>query len=328
MAEQSSVGLSRLVALARYIDANPGQKVSEVAEHFGRTVGQMRRDISTLLDAGFDDLLPGRTIELDLDQLEREGALTLRDPLGLSEAAVLTEPDLAILLYGLYAIAPGLTREELASVPEIVSKAAALAGAAPDAPLPFIDTIGQVASGDRLDLIRSAIGEGSRLEFDYVSGSGRQSCRLVQPLSLSFMRDGWVLDAVDLGVGARRSFRLDRMSGVRPPEDRGETDETNNIEEQRDESSSATIVLDSSAAWAQQELPARRVTAKDGSIVADFSVWDQAWMRTELLLMAPHVQMVDPPELLRQTSEFAARAEQNWLLVLEDGDSEPGSGPE
>ncbi len=315
MAEKSSVGLSRLVSLARFIDSNPGLTVDQVATHFGRTEEQMKRDLAVLLEAGFDDLLPGRTLEFDYGRYERDGVLCLRSPLGLERGVNLTAADLAILLYGLEAIAPSLTDEELAHVPGAISKAAALAGATEGSPLPFIDTINEVISGDKLKLLRGAIDEDQRVQFDYVSGTGSRTSRTVQPASLNFVRDGWLLDAVDIEAGAVRSFRLDRMGEVNVV---GPGDAAMIGQEARSESESVSVHLDPSAAWVKLELTARQVREDAEGITADYSVWDHSWIRTELLALAGYVRETDPGVFLDEAADFASNAAKTWRVVLDE----------
>lgn len=315
MAEQSSVGLSRLVALARFIDANPGLTVSEVATHFERTEEQLKRDLAVLLEAGFDDLLPGRTLEFDHDQYEHAGILCLRSPLGLERGVKLTSADLAILLYGLEAIAPTLTDGEIADIPGAISKAAALAGMTESAPLPFIDTINEVVSGDKVQVLRGVIDRGQRVQFDYVSGSGGRSSRLAQPVSLSFVRDGWLLDAIDTEVGSMRSFRLDRMGDLSIF---GEGEVAKIRRESRDESETVFIDLDPSAAWVKSELTARRVQETPEAIKAEYAVWDRSWIRTEILTMANYVRGTDPAVFLDDAAEFATNAARTWRAVLDE----------
>lgn len=314
MAEQSSVSLSRLVAMARFIDTNPDLTIEQVAEHFGRTRSQMKRDLSVLLEAGFDDLLPGRTLELDYEQYEHSGTLRLISPLGLDQGVVLTSPDLAILLYGLQAIAPTLTDAELAEVPGAISKAAALAGMSEVAPLPFIETIGEVVAGDKLQLLRRAVDQETPVRFDYVSGDGIPSSRVVHPVSLSFIRDGWLLDAMDTGAGAMRSFRLDRMGEVSPAREAKVADFE--AADTRGEPESVIVQLDPSAAWVTLESAARRISESDEEITAEYSVWDRTWLRTELLLLARYVHATDPSDYARDASEFAAQAALTWQYVL------------
>jgi predicted DNA-binding transcriptional regulator YafY len=67
-----------------------------------------------------------------------------------------------------------------------------------------------------LDVIRGAISESRRVEFDYQKEDGEASRRGVQPLGLYFWGNVWTLAAwCDLRSDFR-NFRLDRMSAIAP----------------------------------------------------------------------------------------------------------------
>lgn len=321
MAELNSLALSRLTALAAYLWDNPGIHVRDVAAHFDRTVRQVRRDVSVLIEAGFDDLLPGRTLELDMDAYLQHQTLTLRSPLGLEQAGTLTHEDLALLVHGLHAAAPTMSEEELAAVPSAIQKAALLAGLGPHEPLPSLEALGGTDPSGKLDPIRGALSQGGLIAFDYVSGAGRHSHRTVQPLALTFAGEGWLLEGISLEIGERRSFRVDRMDNLRqharPPTD---GDATAEAEAPSSRSTRvAAVLLDEQADWMAHETAARKVCRVPGGIRAEFDVWDDNWMRTELLLLADHVQGTEPSSVMTQASIFASRALLNWDAVVPEG---------
>lgn len=321
MAELSSLALSRLAALAAYLWENPGIHIRDVAAHFARTTKQVRRDVSVLIEAGFDDLLPGRTLELDMDAYLQHQTLTLRSPLGLEQVGTLTHQDLALLVHGLHAVAPTMSEEELATVPSAIQKAALLAGLEPHEPLPSLEALGGTDPSGKLDPIRSALAGGGLIAFDYVSGAGRRSHRIVQPLALTFAGEGWLLEGISLEIGDRRSFRVERMDGLRqqasPPEDRVAT--TGAEVPSSRSAQVVTVFLDEQADWMAHETAAREVRRVPGGLRAEFEVWDSNWMRTELLLLADHVQATEPSSVMTQASTFASRALLNWDAVMPEG---------
>ena len=65
---------------------------------------------------------------------------------------------------------------------------------------------------EALDVIRHAIGESRRVEFDYQTEDGAGSRRAVQPLGLYFWGNVWTLAAWCELRDDFRNFRLDRMS--------------------------------------------------------------------------------------------------------------------
>ena len=65
-----------------------------------------------------------------------------------------------------------------------------------------------------IDVIRQAIAETRRIEFDYAKDKGEASKRTVQPLGLYFWGNVWTLAAWCELRHDFRSFRVDRMAGV------------------------------------------------------------------------------------------------------------------
>ncbi len=328
MSEAGALALTRLVSMSKYIFNNPGCSVIEVAAHFNRTPEQVRKDVELLVEAGFGDLLPGRTLELDYDAYVEEGSLTLRTVLGLDRTPTITEDDLLLMLYGLHALSPALTDREKSVLPSATAKLYALADVAAggaDASggridHPELDVISLVASADKLSVIRQAIETGELLELEYMRGDGTRSTRLVQPSSLTYERDGWLLGGLCLKVGERRSFRLDRMVKLKPANEIPTALEQDEFSSAKSDGSSetgsvVTLFLDKSAAWVTHESVARVTHETKEQIEAVFDAWDREWMRTEVLLLAQHVVGSDPHHLMQETGEFAVAALQVWDSV-------------
>jgi predicted DNA-binding transcriptional regulator YafY len=68
---------------------------------------------------------------------------------------------------------------------------------------------------ERLPLIRQAIGDRRRLRFDYTRADGAESSRTVRPLALYFWGNKWTLASWCEARADYRSFRPDRMAGLR-----------------------------------------------------------------------------------------------------------------
>ncbi len=315
MAEDASLQLSRLAGLATFIAENPGVAVADAAGHFGRKPAQLRRDVAVLIDSGFDDLLPGRTLELDLEAYLADGTLSLRSPLGLQRSAALSADDLALLTYGLQAIAPTLNEAEAEAIPKVLEKIAAHSGVDVSFDQTLVDTISAPSTGPRLQLLREAMSAGQRARFHYVSGSGKTGLRTVQPTGLTFARDGWLLESICLDTGAPRSFRLDRMDAVEvlPPDTAlsdGEAIRAGEVQGQ-----TVLVELSPEAGWMTHETAATSVHRSAEGLTAQYTMWDPDWMRTELLLLSPYVQSADPPALLEEAQAYAEEALATWQTI-------------
>lgn len=312
MAEDASVQLSRLVALATFIAENPGTPLADVASHFGRSSSQLRRDVAVLIDSGFDDLLPGRTLELDLEAYLQEGTLSLRDPLGLERSATLTRDDLALLTYGLQALAPLLSKSESEAIPKVLEKLALLSGVDAGFDRELVETISAPGTAEHLHLLRGAVERGQRVTFQYVSGSGATGLRMVQPTALTFARDGWLLDSLCLTSGAPRTFRLDRMSDVKLLPKDAPVPVAIASSESVQQAETVFVGLSSDAGWLIHESAATAVRPTQGGFSAEFVVWDPKWMRTELLLLSHYVTKTNPSQVLEDAKDYAAKALRAW----------------
>lgn len=320
MAEAAALTLSRLIALTEYVAANSGVTVVEAARHFGRSPRQIRKDVGLLLDAGFGDLLPGNTLELDANAYFDEGILALRTPLGLDQTTIITDQELALMIYGLHAIAQTLTPEESSAIPTATEKLFALAGvtshqSCPNEPWFSVTTV--LSAAGKLDLIRAAIDESKALQIDYVRGDGQRSVRTVFPLSLTFERDGWVLSAICDKSGDSRLFRLDRMVSVEVTETRTSSKPRTYPVETTTQGADevVTVCLSPDAAWVTHEIAASRIRISEDSIQADFTVWDPNWIRTEVLLLAEDVLCTDPESTKVESGKFARSALSAWNQV-------------
>lgn len=66
-----------------------------------------------------------------------------------------------------------------------------------------------------LTTVAQACRDTERLEFSYVAASGKETDRRVEPHRLVSLGHRWYLAAFELSRGAWRSFRLDRLHGLR-----------------------------------------------------------------------------------------------------------------
>ncbi|MDR7336123.1 WYL domain-containing protein [Roseateles asaccharophilus] len=63
-----------------------------------------------------------------------------------------------------------------------------------------------------LTLFEEAFSSGSGLTFDYTDAQGRRSTREIEPHGLLVEPPVWYLLARDIGKGAARTFRMDRIT--------------------------------------------------------------------------------------------------------------------
>lgn len=309
MAEAAGSALARLVSMVHLIDDRPGITVDQLATHFGRSRAQVRADIDTLDRAGFGDLLPDKTFEIDYDLYLEKGRLALRTPLNLLAPLPLTEQEFALLLTALGTLAPLLSDQERRWLPRTIS--ALMAMRAPSSKTegsPPIPWAVESRLRDLVNLFRTAIAQGANVEFDYVSGTGHHSQRTFNPDALTLDVDGWVSTGFCFNAQERRSFRLDRMTHVRlldaprfPPIPYVQRPELDPIIVEVDLYEQARWALGESAAKATKVHP-------DGTMTATYEVFYDGWLQKELLSLAPWVITTRPIRYLQEAAAFSKDA--------------------
>lgn len=325
MPEERSDALARLVSMVTVIDRHPGITVEELAAHFGRSKARIRADIALLDRAGFDDLLPGRTFDIDYDLYLEKEQVRLHTPLNLSSPLPLTDREFALLLTGVQALAPTLDDDELALLPSTLSSLVAMRRKGDEnRAVGSSVTVATTLSQERrkaLNVIHDALSRAGTVSFHYLNAAGVHSDRVFTPLTLVAERDGWVTSGWCHSAGGSRTFRLDRMTKVRlmdPSDAEGSArptavpSRTIHEPEGRDRGQMVTVTLDPQAQWAVHESPAFTVTTDaSGQILATYRVWDERWFLAELLLLAPYVLATDPPYLQEAAGALARRALQS-----------------
>ena len=178
MPEEAPVQVARILAMASWIMDNPGHNVRQIAQHFGRSSRQVRRDLEYMGQIG--DSMIDRSYGLDWDLYETEGVVVLRGSQTPS-LPKLTPAEAAALLVALRALAPYLSESE----EEVLLSAAA----------------------------KLAIDELREVSFEYLGVDGPYA-RCVYPLGLKHLSTGWILDAWNPVRETHRSYRVDRMNNL------------------------------------------------------------------------------------------------------------------
>ncbi len=166
--------------------------------------------------------------------------------------------------------------------------------------------------------VRRLVEQGLRAEISYHSvSSDRTGSRVIDPARLSTIEGRWYLDAVDLGVGSFRRFRVDRIDVVRPTGEKVDATLLGGLEAKGDftgaagtgvapgpafvPGSDATRVrlrLETSAAWVLDSIPVEEVHGLPGDAF-DVTLYagSTAWLERLLLQVGPGGTLVAPAEL-------------------------------
>ena len=214
MPENVQLAVVRLASMVTWMSEHPGSTVDDIAAHFHRTRRQVRRDVEYLASVG--DSLPGASFEVDWELYEREQRVTLRSTLGASAPLRLSALEAQALLIGLSAITPLLGSDLAAHVPHAALVVCALGGLKESDGEQYVEAIASPASSSAsLEALRDALVREERVSFTYVSASGIQTRRVVDPWSLEATATGWLLRGWCTRAEQARSFAVASISDVR-----------------------------------------------------------------------------------------------------------------
>lgn len=301
-----SVILSRQLALVAYIGRYPGITVPELARHFEMRQAVIRGDIEVIDRAGFGDLLPGQTFELDMERYLKNGELELISSLEVHSAPRLTSKEAALLMLGLRAIAPGLSAQQSALVPSLMAEVLALAGG--QAPVDLAQVVESNLPTRTWQQLHQAIGAKQQVQIRYISAVGRESVRAIDPLRFSRVEDAWLVEAWCHQTEQKRIFRLDRITDLEPL-DLSQV-HPSNASARDNEGLDCLVTLAETARWRLAEICA--TAEMDSDLTLRFRVWDQEWMVSQLLILAADIAQVAPPDMARQASRRAQEALAVW----------------
>lgn len=208
---ETSVRLLRLLALLQSRPSWPG---GTLAERVGVTPRTLRRDVARLRELGYPvEATPGRYGGYRLVAGGAMPPLVLEDEeavavaLGLRAAAGTmpgVEDHALLALAKIEQVLPARLRERIREVAEATVRLGGIA-----TPYPGV----QVAT---LVVLARARQGSERVRFVYRDGSGRESERHIDPYQLVHAGRRWYLVAWDRDREDWRSFRVDRMSQVKP----------------------------------------------------------------------------------------------------------------
>ncbi len=211
---QAADKLAFLLSLVPYLMDHDRVKIADAAKHFGVSEQQIRESVSLIGLSGVPGdtgaYLPGDLFEVDYDALDERDEVVLSHFVAFEdESPRFSSREAAALLAGLQYLSALPENADRDTLTELMQKLSRAASAAPN-PV----GVEQSATDDTVALIRSAMEEGVRVEFDYRNAEGELRRRKVEPLRVESMDANWYLRGWDLDREAARTFRLDRMSNV------------------------------------------------------------------------------------------------------------------
>lgn len=201
----ATTDVARMLTLVPWFLERPGASLDEAADAFGVPSSVIRRDLGHLDFCGLPGLGGGALFDVSLvgDRVVVSMADELRRPLRptASEGLRLVLTVDAVM---------GALGEQLPALRSGIDKVRAALGIPED--------VADVLDADEvpgLDVARAALRDGVRLRLTYQGRSDTEPApREVDPWSLHIQDGVWYLQGHDHGVGERRTFRLERTSGI------------------------------------------------------------------------------------------------------------------
>lgn len=314
MPEEAPVQVARILAMASWIMDNPGHNVRQIAQHFGRSSRQVRRDLEYMGQIG--DSMIDRSYGLDWDLYETEGVVVLRGSQTPS-LPKLTPAEAATLLVALRALAPYLSESE---EEVLLSAAAKLASRASQEGR---DTRGgsevihlEQESSNSPDLqqesiaqhvvhLRYAIDELREVSFEYL-GVDEPYARCVYPLGLKHLSTGWILDAWDPVRETHRSYRVDRMNNLVI----GEKHPRVSIPSEP-APLTLTLTISSNARWICEDFESTVISEDAEMITCSLPIWNEEWILALLCDISADI-IECPSEWIQRVSDYAQSAMEIW----------------
>ncbi|WP_072341496.1 helix-turn-helix transcriptional regulator [Actinomyces urinae] len=279
-----------------------GAEVSEIAARFGVSENSVRAAVVTLGEAWFGDGAPDQDLGLDWSMFEESNYVTFQDMNRVSEKIGLSDDETIGFVTGLIFLSYLLP----ADMRETAFSAALKLLAPRGLKLDFSKLVSfedeEVAS--HRETIQQAIKNSSSLQFKYVSNANHLSERNVFPLSLRQAGPNWVVETIDLDKSEKRVFRLDRMENIRVGGEVASTEAGGDdrgvkvwmfIEPQ------GRAAIETNATIKQYKKRTRAI----------YEVFDEQWMATQMLMVAPWIEDTNRPDILAKARERAKTARTN-----------------
>ena len=328
--------VARMLALVPYLQRGEGVPLRRLADEFGITPDQMRRDLSALWMCGLPGLGGGDLIEMDYEAFENDpdGLVRIENADYLDRPLRLGSTEASALMVGLLALRESGTTDSREVVDRVLAKLeTAAADGAPVAIAAHATPRSVDVSGTGAVLTEALNADRQVRITYYVPSRDETTQRDVDPLEL-LERDGHeYLDAWCHLVDGRRLFRVDRIDAVeRLDRTRAHADEPHRdldagLFEAGPDARRARLRLAPEARWVVDYHPVEAVTPlPDGAVEAVLPYGDPRWLVRLVLALAPAAQVLEPPELAVQVRQGAAAALSLYGVTDPETGPQPGTG--
>ena len=299
--------LTRLLALAPYLQSRKEVSLAEVAADFGVSTAQMLKDLRVLYLCGLPGFGPGELIEINVEALEDDpdGLVRIDNADYLGRPLRLGSNEATALIVALRALLDSSTVASREVVERTLAKleVATEEGATPlvdvrvPEPAPALkharDSLARAITGDRQ----------ARLGY-LVPARDEITERVVDPIAL-LQRDGYTyLDAWCHLADDRRLFRLDRITAVevldsaRAVPDLEPRDLSAGLFEGSPDDLVVRLHLRRDMRWFAEHYPVLSTAeTEDGGLAVTLAVSDERWLLRLALRFGRGLTVLDPADL-------------------------------
>lgn len=286
MAEKALPRLARLLGIMTYVADQEQASFGELANHFGVSVPQIRKDIIALWSAGLPGHGGGDLIDFDGFLYDQDIA-SIVDSQGVTQVRLSAREAVALV---------GALSSMLASgaAPSVVlsanQKITALLGS--ENPVTVVPT-GRV-NQDIATTLQAATQGQQVVTIDYVDAADHRTSRTIEPHRLVAIDAVAYVECFCRRAQDYRTLRVDRIRRV-------EVTAESVVMEPADASGfsliaefEATVVAARGSRWVLEDLPGVVLTDVGDDVRATFAVVDVDWVADRLLGIAPYLRHVEP----------------------------------
>lgn len=311
--------LAFLLALVPYLMDHDGVSVTEAAEHFRVSPEQLRDAVRLIAVSG----VPGETrsyqhgdlFDISWDEFEENDRIVLTHLVAIDDSPRFSAREAAALIAGLQYLSALPENADRAALATLMAKLARGASAAPSQV-----AVAGTATDASLALIRDAVAAGRQVEFDYLNARGERERRRVDPLRIESVDDDWYLRGwCHLRRGVR-TFRTDRMSGLRATAEPISTHADGvTLPEALFEPSPEDLTVELEISASAVPLIADYIpegaprTERDGVVITRVPVAHYHGLKRLVNRYSGVVTVVGPPAARRAVAEWAAAGEHRYL---------------
>lgn len=300
VAEKTAPRVTRLLGIVTFLERQGEATVAELADQFGVTEQQIRRDVELLWVSGMPGHGPQDLIDFDAWAFD-EDVIRLVNSQGVSQVRL--SPREAVALIGALqavvagGVAPDAAHSALAKLTEAVGDGDAVRSVSLHPADPTIAAT-----------LRDAIERRVVVDVTYVDAGDRRTERVIEPHRLVVIDGATYVECYCRRAHDYRTLRLDRMRAAAAGTDAVMTPPSETSGFSLVPQFEAVVRATRAARWLLDTFPGVEVEDDGETVTARFGVADAGVMAGQLLAIGTHLHDIAPPEFAREVARQARAA--------------------